>query len=123
MSLFFFETILNQSPKTLFKPSVIFFRPLGRTFQVILALSTGNLRHVSLHQQTVDILIRVPSSALMDGFRAFAQSQRRNTIVLRDDNIPSLAEIDQRDVHRVRASSNYPNLAVILVQNVIRVAK
>ena len=123
MSLFFFETILNQSPKTLFKPSVIFFRPLGRTFQVILALATGNLRHMSLHQQTVNILVRVPASALMDGFRTFPQRQRRNTVVLRDDNITSLAEVDQRDIHRISPGPDHPYLTVIRVQDVIRVAK
>ena len=67
MSLFFFETILNQSPKAIFKSPVVLVDALRRTFQVVLAFTPGDLRHMAFHQQTIDILVRVPSSALMDG--------------------------------------------------------
>ena len=123
MSLFFFETILNQSPKAIFKSPVILVAALRWAFQVILALATGHLRHMAFHQQTIDILVRIPSSALMDGFRTFAQCQRRNTIILRDHDITPLAKINQRDVHCVCPGPDYTDLAVIRVEDVIRVSK
>ena len=59
----------------------------------------------------------------MDGLRTLAQRQRCNTVILRDDNIAPLAEVDQRDIHRVRTSPDYLYLAVIRGQHMIRVAK
>ena len=74
----------SHSPETFLELPVVLFSTLRRAFQVILALAPGDLRHVALHQQTVDVLVRVPASTLMDGFRTFAQRQRRNTVILRD---------------------------------------
>ena len=90
---------------------------------MVLGTPPGDLRHMALHQQAIDILVRVPSSALMDGFRTLAQRQRRNTVVLRDHDVSPLAEVDQRNVHCVSASPDNTDLAIIRVQNVIRVTQ
>ena len=42
----------------------------------------------------------------MNGFRTFAQRQRCNTVILRDNDVPPLAEVDQRDIHRVRPGTD-----------------
>ena len=70
------QTAFHQPPEALLKPPVVFFGALRRTFQVVLAFAESDLCHMALHQQTVDIFICVPSSALMDGFRTLALTPR-----------------------------------------------
>lgn len=81
----------------------------------------SNLRHVALHEEAIDVLVREPSSALVDGLRAFAKGKGCNAIVLRDDDITPLAEINQRDIHRVSPGANHLDFAVIGGQDVIGV--
>ena len=107
------QAVLDHFPQALLKPLVVLVGTFRWAFQVVLALAPRDFRHVALHQQGIDILIRVPSSALMDGFRTFPKCQRRYTIILRDNNVSPLAEIDQRNVNRVRPGPDHPNLAVI----------
>ena len=45
------------------------------------------------HQQTVDIVIGVPSAVLVDRLCTFSKGQCRNAVILRDDDIPALTKI------------------------------
>jgi len=51
------QTAFYQPPKALIEPSVVLFGALCRALQVVLALAPGDLRHMALHQQAVDIFI------------------------------------------------------------------
>ena len=45
------------------------------------------------HQQAVDIVIGVPSAALVNCPCAFSKGQCRNAVILRDNDIPALTKI------------------------------
>ena len=72
----------------------------------------SDLRHVSFHQEALDVLVRKPASALVNGLRAFPESESSNAVVLGDDDITSLAEVDQRDIHRVSPGADHLDFAV-----------
>lgn len=73
----------------------------------------GYFRHVPLHKQTVDILVRKPASALVDGLRAFPESESGNAVVLRHDDVAFPTHINQRDIHRVGPGADHLDFAVI----------
>ena len=105
--------LFNLSPKTLLKAPVVLNRPLRRAPQVVFRTPPSHLRHMALHQQAIDILIRVPSSALMDSLRVFSKGKGGHTVILCDYDIAPLAEVDQRDIHRVCPGADHLDRAVI----------
>ena len=72
----------------------------------------SDLRHVAFHKQTVDILVRKPASALVDGLRAFPESESGNAVVLRHDDVAFPTHINQRDIHRVGSGTDHLDFAV-----------
>ena len=72
----------------------------------------SNLRHVPLHQEAINVLVRKPASALMDGLRAFPKSESGNAVVLRDDDVAFPTHINQRDIHRVGPGADHLDFAV-----------
>ena len=74
------------------------------------------------HQQAVDIVIGVPSAALVNCPCAFSKGQCRNAVILRDNDIPALTKIDEGNVHRISTGADDPNSAVIRCQPVIGIA-
>jgi len=80
---------------------------------MILAALSGFLRHMPFHQERIDIIIRVPFAALMDGSCAFSQRQNGDSIILCDHNVPAPAQIDQSDINRVGSGSDHLDSAVI----------
>ena len=106
------QCLLNHLFKALRKAPGGLFGTFGWAFQVMLAAATGFLGQVTIHQQPVDIIVREPFPALMDGPRAFAQGQSRNAVILGDHDVATLAEIDQGNIHRVSPSADHLDLAV-----------
>ena len=72
----------------------------------------SDLRHVALHKQTVDVLVRKPASALVDGFRAFPKSEGCHPVILRDHDVTGVTHINQRDIHRVGPGTDHLDFAV-----------
>ena len=78
---------------------------------------------MTLHQQFIDIIIGVPSTALVDCIRAFPQSHGSYAIILCHNKIAFMAQIDEGEIHRVRTGSNGSDFAVVRLQNVIGIAQ
>ena len=81
------------------------------------------LVQMPLHQHLVNVRVCIPFPGLMDRIRTFPKCHRRDSIILRHNDIAFMTEIDQLVVHCVRAGTNHDHLAVIRVQDMIRVAK
>ena len=59
---------------------------------MMLGAAPGLLRQMTLHQQSVDVFICIPSSALVNRSGPLPQGQGRDPIVLGNDNIPPVGK-------------------------------
>ena len=89
----------------------------------MLSAAPGLPCQMAFHEQTVNIVIRIPFAALVDRFRAFSEGQGGHAVILRDNDIPAPAEIDQGDVHRVSAGTDDFDRTVIGCQLMTGIAK
>ena len=99
--------------KAFHEAQVVVFCPFGRAFQMVFAALPRFLRQVALHQQRVDIIIRVPSAALVDSPRTLAQRKDSDALILCDYNISPPTKIDEGDIDRVRSGPDHFDRAVI----------
>ena len=119
-----FYRLQNQPFKTIGETLIVLGRSLGGPFQMVLAACHPNsLGQVTLHQQFIDIVIGIPSAALVDCIRAFSQRHSGYTVILSHYEIAFVAQIDKGKIHCVRTGSDGSDFTVVRFQNVIGITK
>ena len=84
-------------------------RVLARVLHITSEIRTPQ----ALHEQAIDVLIRILPAVLMHSIGMLAECERCYAIILRHYDIPRMAEIDQRKIDCIRTSSDNSDFAVV----------
>lgn len=74
---------------------------------------------MTLHQQTVDIFIRILPAVLMYGISRLAKGHGGHTVILRHDDIAFVAKVDEREVDSIGSCPNNLDFAVVGRQDMV----
>ena len=78
---------------------------------------------MSLHKHLIYVLIRVPLTGLVNSICTFPKCHSSDTIILRYYYIPFMTNADQFIIHCICSCTYHNHLAVIRIQNMIRITQ
>lgn len=116
--------MLQESFEFPAKDFIVFCRALMRPFEVIFLRSAPCLLgEVAFHQQSVDVLVRVLPAILMHRIGMPPQGHGSDAEVLRHDDVPCMAEVDERKIYGICAGSDGFDRTVIRNKDMVRITE